>query len=248
MNTHSLPQDSNTDVHSAVSACGAFTLIELAVVVAIVGVLASLLTAALNKAQATVRRGVCVANLRQINLATHLYADDHDDFIPYSKGLSFDYKERIQTYLSQPKGSSAADKVFACPSDDFDLSGKLSDWFLQEPGSQSFHRQSWTHYSSYAFNSGARGPKADFGMAQRVFGSVREPTRTVLVGEISGFAGLSTHDRKAPLQFADAQNVMSFVDGHVSYIRIHWNGTSALEGFPFFHEPPPSYEYKWSGF
>jgi prepilin-type processing-associated H-X9-DG protein len=84
-------------------------------------------------------------------------------------------------------------------------------------------------------------------MAQKVFSSVQEPSGTVLSGEISGYAGLSSHNRKAKFQFADARNMMSFVDGHVSYIKRYWNGVLALEGFPFFYEPKPGYEYKWSG-
>jgi type II secretory pathway pseudopilin PulG len=219
---------------------------ELLVVIAVIAILAALLLPALGKARGAARRTTCTSNLRQINLAVRMYADDNNDFIPYAQKLSFGYKESIKPYLGQPGSSSPEDKVFACPSDDFDLNGPIADWFLQEPGGRSFHRQSWTRFSSYAFNSEARGTNDDYGMAQRVFSSVREPSRTVLVGEISGCAGLSTHDRRANLQFADARNVMSFVDGHVSYIKIHWNGTPALEGFPFFQEPPPGYEYKWT--
>lgn len=225
----------------------AFTLVELLVVITIIVILASLLLPAVSKAKGAARRTSCVGNVRQINMATRMFADDNDDFIPYTNSLSFSYKERIKAYLGQQGNSSLDDKVFACPSDDFDLSGQLADWFLQEPGSRSFHRQPWTLFSSYAFNSEARGKNGDYGMAQRVFSSVLEPSRTVLVGEISGYAGLSTHDRRSQMRFADARNVMSFVDGHVSYIKMHWNGTPALEGFPFFHEPPGGYEYKWSG-
>ena len=40
---------------------------------------------------------------------------------------------------------------------------------------------------------------------------------------------------------------MSFVDGHVSYIKIYWNGSQGGDGFSAFYEPPAGYEYKWSG-
>jgi hypothetical protein len=84
-------------------------------------------------------------------------------------------------------------------------------------------------------------------MAQKPFASVREPAKTGLIGEISGGIGLSSHDRPQPLQFPDARNVMSFVDGHVGCIKIYWNGTVGVGGFPAFYEPPGGYEYKWSG-
>jgi prepilin-type processing-associated H-X9-DG protein len=84
-------------------------------------------------------------------------------------------------------------------------------------------------------------------MAQKPFASVREPARTELIGEISGGMGLSSHDRLQPLQFPDARNVMSFVDGHVSYIKMYWNGTSGFDGFPAIYDPPDGYDYKWTG-
>lgn len=233
--------------HSSPSRRPAFTLTELLVVLAIVSILAALLLPALSRVKSSASRLACLSNVRQINLATRMFAGDNDDYIPYSRNLSFSYTENIRAYLGQTAEASPDDKVFACPRDDFDLGGPLADWFLQEPGARGFFRQTWTHFSSYAFNSEARATNDDFGMAQRIFSSVVDPSRTVLVGEISGYAGLSAHERPSLLQHADARNVMSFVDGHVGYIRMHWDGTPALEGFPYFHEPPAGYEYKWSG-
>ncbi len=43
------------------------------------------------------------------------------------------------------------------------------------------------------------------------------------------------------------RNVMSFVDGHVSYIKMFWNGTPRFDGFPAIYDPPDGYDYKWSG-
>jgi len=58
-------------------------LVELLVVVAIVAVLAALILPALASAREASRRTTCLANLRQVGIAVHVYADDYGGRIPY---------------------------------------------------------------------------------------------------------------------------------------------------------------------
>lgn len=60
-----------------------FTLIELMVVVAILGILSAILLPALGKAKARAKGAQCLSTQRQIGIAMHLYADaDSQGYLP----------------------------------------------------------------------------------------------------------------------------------------------------------------------
>ena len=59
----------------------AFTLIELLVVVAIIAILMAILMPALQRAREQGKRAACLNNLKQLQLAWIMYADENDDKI-----------------------------------------------------------------------------------------------------------------------------------------------------------------------
>ncbi|MCF7709520.1 MAG: prepilin-type N-terminal cleavage/methylation domain-containing protein [Verrucomicrobia bacterium] len=57
---------------------GAFTLVEVLVVTAVISVLATLLLAGISRSTEASRRIVCASNLRQLGLAAQMYWNDND--------------------------------------------------------------------------------------------------------------------------------------------------------------------------
>ena len=231
-----------------------FTLIELLVVVAVIAILAALLLPVLSTARAKAQRTGCVSNLRQISLGVRMYSEDSHDASPSlgppglppaeMDSLYSGYKALMKNYVGLKDASSPQDKLFGCPADVFNINYLFTNpppspplRFIKKSG----HDSSDFDYSSYAFNGGdnvtrnyEKGSLTPPGLTGVTLSSVRHPGRTILLAEISALLPYSWHDPSSHsvadpsgTTYNDSKNVVSFVDGHVGYIRCTGSLTSA---------------------
>ncbi|MCH2205257.1 MAG: type II secretion system GspH family protein [Lentisphaerales bacterium] len=95
-----------------------FTLIELLLVIAIIGILSSMLMPSLANARLKAMSSVCISNQRQVSIATQSYAMDNDEFGPTDNIDDHDHRWHqmlTSTYLPAGHLDKGASPVQACP-------------------------------------------------------------------------------------------------------------------------------------
>src|SRR5262249_17738292 len=116
--------------HQSETLARGFTLIEMLMVIGIISLLAGLLLPALSRAKHSSRRTVCINNIRQINVATRLYADEHGDRVTLpasSRATGFlgcHIKSVVKSYAGYQGKATASEALFKCPEDRFYYNGQ----------------------------------------------------------------------------------------------------------------------------
>jgi hypothetical protein len=206
---------------------------------AVLSVLGAILVSSLLAVKEQARLALCTANLRRVDTAVLDFAAENEQKLPGAAPgdkLSpwWFYKEKVKRYAGLTGESSPKDAVFACP----------SDRGYSDPGP--FHLSRRFDFSSYVFNGVTVPGAATPNIAGLPVSAIKRPKRTLLVMEWTAHAPLAWHQSRtgkanSPF-YCDAKSVAGFVDGHVSFIPIYYDGYNAA----YTQDPIDGYEYQYS--
>jgi prepilin-type N-terminal cleavage/methylation domain-containing protein len=209
-----------------------FTLIELMVVIAIIGILVSMLIPSLAKSRNAARKAVCISNLKQTSLRLAMYADDNEDTYPPSKNgedgtitwddlivYSLTDAERLEDGFDQTNHAVANDKSFECPSDSVErLSDQLKrsysmNWAVSNKStyikiSDIFKPSHLIEQMGVAWGNNIRGKGSRTSIRDTKYGA-------------DGWQGPDQHMRSGHYLY-------SFTDGHVQFLHYQRAVTFAL--------------------
>lgn len=143
-----------------------FTLIELMVVVAIIAILAAMLLPSLSRVQGTARRIECLNDLRQLNLALTMYADENEGQYPARAEREFSWIYRLEPYYRNHKVLQCPLDQWSDPYDNSYIMNGFNDWFEANLSSDQY-----AQFKAWRWPGGMRAAAAP------------EPSETITFGE-----------------------------------------------------------------
>ena len=193
---------------------GGFTLIELLVVIAIIGILAALLFPVFARAKAAAQSATSISNVRQLVMASLMYAESSDDRLPlvtegpFSEGLAGGYTMVLEFGQGGSGRFDPAQGSLYPYVKSGGIYGSAADPTVRES------RQSFAMNGCLAEFPPQRGI-----LANRALTTTEQPSRQFMFGEeLCGREGTNDgffhplYDELAT--WHNNRNAMAFVDGH----------------------------------
>lgn len=254
---------------------GAFTLVELLVVIGILGLLAALLLPTLGKSKHKALEAECLNHQRQLALAWQMYADAHDDRLPPNKNwmggpgvrsnwvagaMSVGNERTNLNLLTDARESLLTEhlssvKAYKCPADKSInvRSVGMNHWLnpTNDSGLPNFTAGKATNYVTYRDRSSIRAPDNIFVFIDERSDSINDPYFVVDVtntGDITGQAAANPYIIvDYPAENHRGAAGMSFADGHAELHRWVEDTTTPPEGMaiPRVHTSPRDRDMQW---
>ena len=194
-----------------------FTLLELMIVIAVLGILVTLLLPSLSKAREKGKRAVCLSNVSQQLTLLYSYGSTNNNKIPLHYGTgqprNSSYFNNNNNYMNMgllwKKGFSTKNSFLICPSFQVDNipNGRSRDWVVIDSLRTEANRRQSNH-SDYSY----RPENRDRGLVNSLFYADK-----ALISE-------DLYARYSNRRFHRELNITGFGDGHAKMIYDR-NGT-----------------------